>query len=146
MNHLLRSHAPISDEVWSELDDEARERLAPALAARRLVDFRGPFGWEYSSSNLGRVRPLEGGPADGVRGLQRKVLALIELRADFALSRDELRVVSLRGATSFLSQGKISRLATTRTTAKWFACISRRASASVWPRRRPRSRSLRDAS
>jgi uncharacterized linocin/CFP29 family protein len=97
MNHLLRSHAPISDEVWSELDDEARERLAPALAARRLVDFRGPFGWEYSSSNLGRVRPLEGGPADGVRGLQRKVLALIELRADFALSRDELRAVD-RGA------------------------------------------------
>ena len=35
MNHLLRSLAPISDSGWKELDDEARERLAPALAARR---------------------------------------------------------------------------------------------------------------
>jgi excisionase family DNA binding protein len=27
-NHLLRSHAPISDGNWTLLDDEARERLS----------------------------------------------------------------------------------------------------------------------
>ena len=42
MNHLLRSHAPISDAGWELLDAEARERLTPALAARKLIDFRGP--------------------------------------------------------------------------------------------------------
>ena len=34
MNHLLRGLAPVSDDGWKMLDDEARERLTPALAAR----------------------------------------------------------------------------------------------------------------
>jgi uncharacterized linocin/CFP29 family protein len=52
MNHLLRSSAPISDVGWEMLDREARERLVPALAARRLVDFSGPLGWGHSATNL----------------------------------------------------------------------------------------------
>src|SRR5271169_3649252 len=83
VNHLLRSHAPISDVGWKLLDEEARQRLAPALAARRLVDFSGPLGWEHSATNLGRTSPLKSPPGKGVTGLQRKVLALIEVRADF---------------------------------------------------------------
>ena len=43
MNHLLRELAPISESVWQVLDEEARERLKPALAARKLVDFSGPL-------------------------------------------------------------------------------------------------------
>lgn len=50
MNHLLRPLAPISDSGWKLLDDEARERLTPALAARKLVDFSGPHGWSYSAT------------------------------------------------------------------------------------------------
>jgi uncharacterized linocin/CFP29 family protein len=91
VNHLLRSHAPITDAGWKLLDDEARERAASALAARRLVDFSGPHGWEHSATNLGRATPLGSAPADGVSGLQRRVLPLVELRADFAISRAELR-------------------------------------------------------
>ena len=55
MNHLLRSHAPITDTAWSRLDAEGRERLVPALGARKLVDFSGPLGWGHSATNLGRV-------------------------------------------------------------------------------------------
>jgi uncharacterized linocin/CFP29 family protein len=91
VNHLLRSHAPISDGVWELLDEEARERVAPALAARKLIDFSGPHGWEHSATNLGRTTRLASGPSDGVTGLQRRVLALVEARADFELSREELR-------------------------------------------------------
>jgi uncharacterized linocin/CFP29 family protein len=91
MNHLLRSHAPISDAAWTLLDDEASERLAPALAARKLVDFSGPQGWEYSATNLGRTAPLTSTPSDGVTGLKRRVLPLVEIRADFEVSRSELR-------------------------------------------------------
>ena len=91
MNHLLRGHAPISDEVWNLLDEEARERLAPALAARKLVDFSGPNGWDYSASNLGRTEPLPGAPAEGVSVRRRRVQPLVEARADFELSREELR-------------------------------------------------------
>ena len=97
MNHLLRSLAPISDSGWKMLDEEARQRLEPALAARRLVDFSGPHGWEYSATNLGRVAPMAGAPGEGVTGLQRRVLPVVELRADFAISRDELRAAD-RGA------------------------------------------------
>src|SRR5690349_11511909 len=91
MNHLLRSKAPISDAGWGMLDEEARDRLKPALAARKLVDFSGPHGWEYSATNLGRVTAVAAAPADGVSGLQRRVLPLVEVRADFELSLSELR-------------------------------------------------------
>ena len=97
MNHLLRSLAPISDSGWKELDDEARERLAPALAARKLVDFSGPHGWEYSATNLGRVAPIKAPPHEGVVGVQRRVLPLVEVRANFQLSMTELRDID-RGA------------------------------------------------
>jgi uncharacterized linocin/CFP29 family protein len=90
VNHLLRSHAPISDSGWTLLDKEARERLAPALAARKLVDFSGPHGWEYSATSLGRATPLSSPPSEGVSATQRRVLALVEVRADFELSRQEL--------------------------------------------------------
>jgi uncharacterized linocin/CFP29 family protein len=91
MNHLLRSLAPISDSTWQVLDDEARERLSPALAARKLVEFSGPHGWAYSATNLGRASGLASAPCDGVSGLRRRVLPLVEVRADFELARGELR-------------------------------------------------------
>jgi uncharacterized linocin/CFP29 family protein len=91
VNHLLRSNAPISDAGWELLDREARERLVPALAARRLVDFSGPLGWEHSATNLGRTSPLAAAPCEGVGGLQRRVLPLVEARADFELPRSELQ-------------------------------------------------------
>ena len=97
MNHLLRSLAPISDSAWKELDDEARERLAPALAARKLVDFSGPHGWDYSATNLGRAVALKSAPCDGVTGSQRRVLPLVEVRAHFELALSELRDID-RGA------------------------------------------------
>ena len=91
MNHLLRSLAPISDAGWNLLDQEARERLTGSLAARKLVDFSGPHGWDHSATNLGRTDRVDGTPCEGVSALQRRVLPLVELRSDFSLSRDELR-------------------------------------------------------
>ena len=64
--------------------------MAPALAARALVDFDGPHGWGYSATNLGRVVPLKGSPSEGVAAIQRQVLPLVELRAAFSVSRAEL--------------------------------------------------------
>jgi len=91
VNHLLRGLAPISESGWEMLDREARDRLSPALAARRLVDYSGPQGWEHSATNLGRAGTLKGAPVKGVSALQRRVLALVELRADFQLALAELR-------------------------------------------------------
>jgi uncharacterized linocin/CFP29 family protein len=96
-SHLLRSHAPITGAGWELLDTEARQRLAPALGARRLVDFSGPHGWRHSATNLGRTAPIAAPAQDGVSALRRRVLALAELRADFSVSLKELADVE-RGA------------------------------------------------
>lgn len=96
MNHLLRTLAPITEAGWTRLDAEARDRLTVALAARKLVDFSGPHGWSHSATNLGRTEPAEG-PVSGVRARRRRVLPLVELRADFTVAREELRD-SERGA------------------------------------------------
>ena len=91
MNHLLRSIAPIPESGWGLLDTEARERLTGALAARKLVDFSGPLGWEHSATDLGRTEAVAKPPSEGVTALRRRVLPLVELRSEFSVSRDELR-------------------------------------------------------
>jgi uncharacterized linocin/CFP29 family protein len=88
--HLLRSHAPISEAGWARIDEEARARLTPGLAARRLVDFDGPKGWAHSATSLGRVADEEISPLDHVEGRVRRVLPLVEVRARFTVSRAEL--------------------------------------------------------
>ncbi|AMM18896.1 bacteriocin [Frondihabitans sp. PAMC 28766] len=98
MDHLLRSHAPITDLAWKALDEEASARLAPALGARKLVDFTGPLGWEHSATNLGRVGAVVAAPTEGVIARSRVVQPLIEVRADFRMSLDELLTAS-RGAS-----------------------------------------------
>jgi uncharacterized linocin/CFP29 family protein len=98
MNHLLRELAPISDQAWEQIDDEATRSLKHYLAARRLIDFKGPLGWEYSSVELGRIEPLADFPSVGVEAAQRKVLPVIELRAPFSLELAELAAAE-RGAT-----------------------------------------------
>jgi uncharacterized linocin/CFP29 family protein len=90
LSHLLREHAPITAAGWRLLDEEARERLTAALAARKFVDFSGPHGWDYSATNLGRVEELDDVPGDGVAASQRRVLGLVELRAHFSISRAQL--------------------------------------------------------
>ena len=104
MNHLLRSLAPISEEAWKYLDEEARQHSMVALAARQLVDFAGPHGWQHSATNLGRTSPVPGGPANGVSTRQRVVLPLVELRADFAVSLTLLQDIDRGARDADLSQ------------------------------------------
>jgi uncharacterized linocin/CFP29 family protein len=93
-NHLLRDHAPIPDLAWKAIDEEARERLTPLLAARRLVDWVGPGGWRHDAMSLGRTDPLEA-PPDGLEDAgilvrQRRVLPLAEYRVPFSVARGEI--------------------------------------------------------
>jgi uncharacterized linocin/CFP29 family protein len=97
MDHLLQSKAPISSAGWEAIDDEATSRLKTHLAARKLVDFEGPKGWAHSATNLGRVSDIAKAPSEGVTARQRRVLPLVELRAEFTVSRAELDDVD-RGA------------------------------------------------
>jgi uncharacterized linocin/CFP29 family protein len=89
MNHLLRGLAPITDAGWAAIEEEAKPRLATYLAARKLVDFHGPAGWEHSAVELGRVSAIDG-PTEAVTADLRRVLPLVELRTVFSVSRAEL--------------------------------------------------------
>lgn len=88
-DHLLRKHAPIPAAGWKQIDDEAKTRLIPRLAARRLVDWSGPHGWIHSATNLGRTASLETAPpgtkAETIVARQRRVLPLCEFRVNFTV-------------------------------------------------------------
>jgi len=93
VDQLRRELAPLSEAAWTAIDREAANTLREMLAARKLVDFRGPLGWEASSVDLGRVERLKRAPSDGVEVRMRKVLPLVELRVPFALVRDEIEAL-----------------------------------------------------
>ena len=97
MNHLYRELAPISSAGWQEIDKEAQRTLRTTLAARRLVDFVGPLGWETPAVGTGRAKPVEPPSQNKVEARLRQVLPLVELRVPFELRRSELDAVD-RGA------------------------------------------------
>jgi uncharacterized linocin/CFP29 family protein len=98
MNHLFREKAPITAAGWAEIEKEATRTLRALLAARRVVDFRGPLGWGASDVELGRADPVASpqGSKD-VQARLRRIQPLVELRIPFDMSRAELDAVD-RGA------------------------------------------------
>jgi uncharacterized linocin/CFP29 family protein len=98
MNHLMRDLAPVTDDAWTQIDEEASRSLKHFLAARRLVDFSGPQGWGYSAVDVGRVDPLDSVDLGSVEAALRKVVPLVELRSPFSLAKSELAAAD-RGAT-----------------------------------------------
>ncbi|MDQ6928590.1 MAG: bacteriocin family protein [Actinomycetota bacterium] len=91
-DHLLRNLAPVSDEAWAAIDEEAVRTLRHLLAGRVLVEFAGPEGWRHSAHDLGRVTPVAG-PSEGVTGQLRVVQPLVELRTVFDVPRVEIDAV-----------------------------------------------------
>lgn len=94
MNQLLRDHAPIAADAWKEIDAEAKRTLTTLLAARRLVDFKGPLGWDCASVTTGRTRTLSPSLQEGVVSKLRLSLPLIEIRIPFEVDREELDAIS----------------------------------------------------
>ncbi len=98
MNHLFREKAPITPAGWEEIEKEARRTLRALLAARRVVDFKGPIGWSASDVKLGRADPISGpAGANRVQARLRRIQPLVELRIAFEMSRAELDAID-RGA------------------------------------------------
>jgi len=98
MNHLFRERAPITAAGWEEIEKEARRTLRALLAARRVVDFKGPLGWSASDVELGRANPIGSPPgATDVQARLRRIQPLVELRIPFDMSRAELDAID-RGA------------------------------------------------
>ncbi|KIA63353.1 family 1 encapsulin nanocompartment shell protein [Nocardia vulneris] len=96
MNNLHRELAPITDEAWSAIEEEATRTFKRHIAGRRVVDVSGPHGLDYAAVGTGHTSSIAA-PADGVLARQRVVAPLVELRVPFRLSREELDNVE-RGA------------------------------------------------
>jgi uncharacterized linocin/CFP29 family protein len=96
MNNLHRELAPVSDEAWAQIEQEAARTFKRHLAGRRVVDVDGPAGLASSAVGTGRVRGIDP-PGEGVQARLRQVVPLVELRAPFSLNRDEVDDVA-RGA------------------------------------------------
>jgi uncharacterized linocin/CFP29 family protein len=90
LDDLQRHLAPISARAWAEIERTARDVLTVNLAARKLVDFRGPLGWTKSAVGLGTIDALPTPPVDGLAAAIRRVQPLVELRAGFVAARGEL--------------------------------------------------------
>ena len=103
MDFLKRSLAPLADEAWEEIDEQARRILQGNLSARRLDDFSGPHGLSFSAVNLGRVKTNRSQPIKGVKWGMREVLPLAEIRVPFSLDIWDLDDVARGGKTPDLS-------------------------------------------
>ena len=81
-----RQVAPISERVWSQIDDAARRAAVHVLAGRRIADFDGPRGWDHVGARLGTLRPSHTSRPSGTARLAVPDIALLaEIRADFVL-------------------------------------------------------------
>ena len=96
MNNLHRELAPISDEAWTDIEQETARTLKRYLAGRRIVDVHGPTGLETAAIGTGHQATIDS-PGKGVQARRRQVLPLVELRVPFTLSRDQIDDVA-RGA------------------------------------------------
>src|SRR5262245_51299335 len=110
MNNLKRELAPLSAAAWKEIDAEATRVLKLKLAGRKLVDFVGPLGPTAAAVNTGRREALASGPVADIEASRRQVLPLVELRAYFELSREEMDTIEL-GSKDFELQPLIDAAA-----------------------------------
>jgi uncharacterized linocin/CFP29 family protein len=97
MDLLKRNLAPILPEAWKRIDEEAKRVLKLNLAGRRVVDFRGPFGWMFPAVSTGRLELLNDSPTKDVSVGVRTVQPLIELRTPIVLDIMEMDLIA-RGA------------------------------------------------
>ncbi|MBV9355261.1 MAG: bacteriocin family protein [Chloroflexi bacterium] len=96
MNNLHRELAPISDDAWSQIEDEATRTLKRHMAARRVVDVHGPDGFGLSAIGTGHLTDVESA-MNGVSAHLRQVKPLVELLTTFDLDRQQIDDVE-RGA------------------------------------------------
>ena len=94
---LKRELAPILPAAFAAVDAEAARVLKLNLAGRRIVDFRGPHGWQLAAVNTGRLVKLQEELDPLVHVGVRQAQPLIELRVPIRLPIAELDSIA-RGA------------------------------------------------
>lgn len=97
MNILKKSLAPITDDSWDEIKEQANKIFNNYGSARSFVDFDGPKGIEYGAVSTGKLIVPENQNNKGINYGIHQVMPLIEIRKPFTLNIWELDNIE-RGA------------------------------------------------
>jgi len=99
MNNLHRELAPVSAAAWASIEAEARRTFEQHVAARRVVDVRGPEGPGMAAVGTGHLAAIDppAGEAGGILAWLRTSYQLVQLRIPFTVSRQDVDDVE-RGA------------------------------------------------
>jgi uncharacterized linocin/CFP29 family protein len=89
MDFLKKHLAPISEEAWEEIEEQAKISLKAHLSGRKFVDIDGPKGWDFPGKALGRLNLANTKKEDVNYGV-RSFLPTIEARVPFTLKIWEL--------------------------------------------------------
>jgi uncharacterized linocin/CFP29 family protein len=89
MEILKRALAPLTEEAWKEIENQARITIKGNLTTRSVVEVSGPHGWDFSAVATGRLR-LGNKPVEGVPWGLREVMPLVEVRLPFTLDLREM--------------------------------------------------------
>jgi uncharacterized linocin/CFP29 family protein len=96
MDILRKSHAPIAQAAWAEINKTAQDVLTSVLSARKFADVDGPKGWSFAALSTGRIDVPKDQKAKVKYGVNQ-VMPLVEARIPFELNIWELDNV-VRGA------------------------------------------------
>jgi uncharacterized linocin/CFP29 family protein len=86
MNNLYRDLAPITDEAWDQIEEEATRTFKRHIAGRRVVDVSEPGGPVTAAIGTGHLLDVAS-PADGVVAHLREARPLVRLRVPFTIAR-----------------------------------------------------------
>lgn len=90
MDILRKSLAPITQEAWEEINQQAKVVFQNVLTARRFADVEGPKGIAYGGVSLGRLDIDENQKPDAVNYGINRFQPLTEIRKSFKLNIWEL--------------------------------------------------------
>ncbi|MDD4159879.1 MAG: family 1 encapsulin nanocompartment shell protein [Synergistaceae bacterium] len=99
MDILKRSLAPIFPAAWNEIDEQAQTVLKNILTGRKIVDVKGPLGWNCDAVSEGTLSLVEESPVEGVNYGIRESLPLVEIRVPFTVSMWDLDDISRNSKT-----------------------------------------------
>jgi uncharacterized linocin/CFP29 family protein len=89
MNNLYRDLAPITEEAWGEIEEEATRTFKRHIAGRRVVDVSDPGGAVAAAVSTGHLLDVAA-PGEGVVAHLRESKPLVRLRVPFTISRSDI--------------------------------------------------------
>jgi uncharacterized linocin/CFP29 family protein len=90
MDILRRSLAPISQDGWNEIEEQAKDVFYSVLTGRKFAEIDGPHGFSHAAVSTGRLEVPEGQDEKDVRYGINKVMPLMETRKSFKVNIWEL--------------------------------------------------------